>query len=222
MKTRMFGSNGNLIMAIALGFMTANASASTTINFATGQDSNGNVQLSGNSLDANWKESNANNPQNPPNSYVVTPSNPDWYGGWFANGPNSSWIAPNPNDANGNGNFTLTYTFNLAGYDLTTAAFDNLRWSIDDGGFVQLNGHTEASLSNGNWGSFHTFSIPVSHLAQTLNTLTITGTGSDIYLEGARLEGMLTVSSIPEPETYAMFMAGLSLMGFMMYRRKAV
>jgi hypothetical protein len=53
MKTRMFGSNGKLIMAIALGFMTANASASTTINFATGQDSNGNVQLSGNSLDAN-------------------------------------------------------------------------------------------------------------------------------------------------------------------------
>ena len=81
MKTGMFRINGNLIMAIALGFMTANAFASLPINFATGQDSSGNIQLIDNSLDANWKESNAVSPINPPNSYVVSPNNPDWYAG---------------------------------------------------------------------------------------------------------------------------------------------
>jgi hypothetical protein len=221
MNTRMFGINQTLVMTIALGLVSANAFASLPINFATGQDGSGNVQLSGNSLDANWKESNANNPQNPPSSYVVASDNADWGGGgWFANGSNSSWIAPNPNDATGNGNFTLTYTFDLTGYDLNTVAFQNLRWSIDDGGYVQLNGHTEASLSSGNWGSFHAFSIPVSDLVQTVNTLTITSTGSDNLLEGARLEGTLSVSPIPEPETYAMLLAGLGLVGFIARRRK--
>ena len=186
----------------------------------------GNIRISGNSPDANWKESNANNALNPPNSYVVAPENADWGGipapgVWFPNGPNSSWIAPNPNDAHGNGNFTLTYTFNLAGYDLTTATFNDLRWSIDDAGFVQLNGHTEASLASGNWSSFNSFSIPVSHLEQTVNTLTITSTGSDGFLDGARLEGTLTISPIPEPATYAIFMAGLILVSFLSRRYRS-
>jgi len=222
METRIFGRATHLMMAIALGSMGANAFASLPINFATGQDSSGNIQLSGNSLDANWKESNAVDPKNVPNSYVVASDNGDWGGGgWFANGPNSSWIAPNPDNANGNGNFTLTYTFNLEGYDLDKVAFQNLMWSIDDGGYVQLNGHTEASLVPGNWGSFHAFSIPASDLVQTVNTLTITGTGSDNFLEGARLEGTLSVSPVPEAETYAMLLAGLGLMSFIARRRKS-
>jgi hypothetical protein len=223
MEPRIFGMRGtHLVIAIAFGSMGANAFASLPINFATGQDSSGNIQLSGDSLDANWKESNVGNPQNPLNSYVVAPINADWgEGSWFANGPGSSWIAPNPNDAFGNGNFTLTYTFNLEGYDLTKVAFHNLMWSIDDAGFVQLNGHTEASLAPGNWGSFHAFSIPVSHLLQTVNTLTLTGTNADFIDEAVRLQGTLTVSPVPEPETYAMLLAGLGLMSFMSYRRKA-
>ena len=231
METRIFGRATHLMMAIALGSIGANAFASLPINFATGQDSSGNIQLSGNSLDANWKESNAIDPKNAPNSYVVTPSNADWAtdlgaGGWFANGPHSSWIAPNPDHAYGNGNYTLTYTFNLDGYDLTTATFHNLMWAIDDNGIVQLNGHTEASLvsdipSPVDWGSFHAFSIPVSDLVQTVNTLTITSTGSDNFLEAARLEGTLSISPIPEPETYAMLLAGLGLMGFIARRRKS-
>jgi hypothetical protein len=230
MKIRMFGINGFQIMAMALGLMTTNAFASPkTINFATGQDSNGNIQLTGNSLDANWKESNAVSPISPPNSYVVAPNNADWGNppsglpGWFSNGPDSSWIAPNPNDAHGNGNYTLTYTFNLAGYDLNTASFNNLQWAIDDGGSVQLNGHTEASLPTpgDSWAAFHPLSIPVSHLAQTINTLAITSIGSDTNIEAARLEGTLTISPIPEPETYAMLLAGLGLVGFITRRRKS-
>jgi hypothetical protein len=209
--------------------MTANAFASPkTINFATGQDSNGNIQLTGNSLDTNWKESNAVSPISPPNSYVVAPNNADWGNapsgrlGWFPNGPDSSWIAPNPNDAHGNGDYTLTYTFNLAGHDLHTASFNNLQWTIDDGGSVQLNGHTEASLPFGdNWAAFHPLSIPVSHLAQTINTLVITSIGSDINREAARLEGTLTISPVPEPETYAMWLAGLGLVSFIARRKSA-
>jgi hypothetical protein len=34
------------------------------------------------------------------------------------------------------------------------------------------------------------------------------------------LHGTLNVAAVPEPETYAMMMAGLGMMGFMVRRRK--
>lgn len=222
MKTRMFGINGFQILAIALGLVTTNAFASPkTINFATGQDSNGNIQLIGNSLDANWKESGGANPKNPPNSYVVAPGNGDWGPSWLHNGPDSSWIAPNPNDIYGNGTFTITYTFDLSGYDSSSATFRGLQWAIDDGGTLVLNGHLEASLpgAEANWTAFHPFTMPTNHLLQGVNTLQIIGGASDFGYEGSRVEGTLTISPIPEPETYAMLLAGLGLVTFIASRR---
>src|SRR5689334_2454536 len=59
---------------------------------------------------------NASNYYNSPNSYVVSSTGIDWYGDWFSNGLNSSWIAAAPNMA-ANGNMTFSYNFDLTGYD---------------------------------------------------------------------------------------------------------
>lgn len=216
-----FGKLGYIaIVAAAVALMSPRAHA-LVINFATGQDGSGNIQTIGDSLDANWKERNANSPKLVPNTYVVSPwgnGSADWYWEWFYNGPNSSWIAPNPDNAFGNGSFTLTYTFDLTGYDLSTASFSGLQWSIDDRGNVQLNGHTEASQPSLQWGSFHSFTIPVTDLVQGINTLTINSVNSDNDFEAVRFEGELTISpaasSVPEPASLALLGAAFAGLAF--------
>ena len=164
MKTKFFSINRTLITAIAFGVMTTSAFASSkTINFATGQDSNGNIQLRGGSYDGNWMIIGDNpflpappfNALNPPNSFVVAPVNGGFSPYWFMNGPDSTWISANPNSLDGTV-VIYTYTFSLAGDDLRTAAFDNLKWALDDRGTIQLNDHLEASLR---WGPGDVFSF---------------------------------------------------------------
>jgi len=211
-----------LAMAIAFAAMTPSAFASSlTINFATGQNSSGVVQTAGNSLDANWKASSGNSPANLPNSYVVAPGNADWdwAGVWPANGPASSWIAPNPNSATGNGNFTVTYTFDLTSYNLATAVFSTFAWGIDDSGSVILNNHTVASLFHG-WGPLTAFNIPTLDLVQGVNTLQIVGTGSDSYLEASRLQGMLDISTSATPLPAAIWMVFPALVGLIGVARR--
>ena len=45
------------------------------------------------------------------------------------------------------------------------------------------------------------------------------GLGIDLHNEGGKIS-LTVITAVPEPETYAMLLAGLGLMGFMAYRRK--
>lgn len=208
------------VICAALAFLALSAgpSLALTIDFATGQNPSGTISTTGDTQDVNWTASNANTYKNSPHTYVVDSSNADWFSGWFANGPNSSWIAPNPDSSN-NGNFTLTYTFNLTGYDLSSAVFSGTQWSIDDAGFVALNGNALDTEGGGQWGSFHSFSVPLGDLLQGVNVLTMTGTGSDNFLEAARLEGTLTISpsaaTTPIPAALPLFASGLLGLGWL-------
>src|SRR5207253_9952116 len=131
-------------------------------------------------------------------------------GPWVANGPNSDWVARNPNvNDQGVQPYTFFRSFDLTGLDLSTVSISGM-WTIDDGGTLKLNGNQVAilDLSTSPWTSLHSFSVATGSpfLAQGVNTLTMTVTQSDHFDEGARLEGTLS-GSVPEP-------ASLSLLAF--------
>jgi len=192
------------IFAIAMTISAAGlAQAQQTVNFATGLDSSGNVQLSGDLLDANWTITGGQTMKNGATAgqaFTVTSGDADWYGGWQANGPNSSWITQNPDSAD-NGLIDAKFTFNLDQSQLASAVFSNMGVSLDDSGQVLLNGNVEVSgLSYGNAGALTPFTINPADLVAGQNTLEIQVTGTDYNLEAVRLEGMLTVQSVPAPK----------------------
>jgi hypothetical protein len=130
-----------LLAAALVGLTAASAAGSAKaqyIDLSTGLDSSGNIQRKGGSLDANWTVTGAVNPLDPPNAYVVSKRDADWYGGWVSNGAYSSWIAANPFDATGNGLMTFTTTFNVA--TPSTAVIIGGAWSLDGRGTLWLNG----------------------------------------------------------------------------------
>ena len=128
------------------------------------------------------------NPLDPPNAYVVAPSDADWSGNWLGNGPYSSWIAANPNDATGNGLMTFTDTFNVA--TPSTAVIIGGAWAIDDQGTLSLNGHLLSTVPNHAFGHLTAFSTTASDFVAGSNTLTMVVTKTDFFLEGARLRAI--------------------------------
>jgi hypothetical protein len=159
------------------------------VDLSTGLDSSGNIQHTGGSLDANWKVTGAVKPLDQPNAYVVAPNDADWYGGWVRNGPYSSWIAANPNDAHGNGLMTFTETFDVT--TPSTAVIIGGAWAIDDYGTLSLNGHPLSTVPNHAFGHLTAFSTTASDFVSGLNTLTMQMTATDTFLEGGRLRGWL-------------------------------
>jgi hypothetical protein len=165
------------------------------------------------------------NPLDPPNAYVVAPGDADYYGGWIGNGPYSSWIAANPNDATGNGLMTFTDTFNVA--TPSTAVIIGGAWTIDDQGTLSLNGHLLFTIPHQEFRHLHAFSTTASDFVAGLNTLTMVVTKTDFFLEGARLRGWLVDagsaapetalvgagSAVPEASTWAMLVAGFVGLG---------
>jgi hypothetical protein len=217
------------LLAAALVGLTAASAASSTkaqyVDLSTGLDSSGNIQHKGGSLDANWTVTGASNPLNPPNVYVVAPSDVDW-GSWTRNGRYSSWIAANPFDTFGNGgNMTFTTTFNVA--TPSTAIIIGGAWAVDNDGTLSLNGHLLSTLTVQQYGHLHAFSTTASDFVAGLNTLTMQIFG-DGYSDGRRLRGWLVYSgsagpvatlvgagsAVPEASTWAMMLLGFAGLGY--------
>jgi len=213
------------VAAAALVLLGAAGASAGAIVVSTGLDGSGNLQSAGNSVDANWTYVDANFSPTSGNTYVVASNNTDWFGGWLANGPNSDWISPDP-DVSGYGTYPYSFstTFGLSDYDLSTVSLSGA-WAIDDQGSLFLNGNLISSIGDGNWGSLTAFSVPVNSpdFNQGLNTLTITMTWTDDYLEGVRLEGSVTgdVQSTPEPGSWALAGLGALAIGAIGRRRRA-
>jgi hypothetical protein len=103
-------------------------------------------------------------------------------------------------------------TFDLTGFDPATASISGL-WTLDDVGTLSLNGHVIDTQTGTPWFSLHAFSVPAGSpfFLPGLNTLEISITGSDNFIEGVRLEGTLIATPVPEPTSVALF--SLALVG---------
>jgi hypothetical protein len=157
-----------LLAVFSVGLTAASAAGvakAQYVDVSTGLDSSGNIQHTGGSLDANWTVTGAVNPLDPPNAYVVAPGDADWgTGAWIGNGPYSSWIAANPNDAHGNGLMTFTDTFNVA--TPSTVIIIGGAWAIDDSGTLSLNGNVLSMLTISSREVGHLHALPQATLSR--------------------------------------------------------
>lgn len=147
------------------------------------------------------------------------------------------WIANNSTGTNGwMGDWTFfvfRQTFDLSGYDPATALLQ-FQWAADDSGEGYAYRGTwvpKFSLNNGSmvsWGSGPTYDFgPTvtldSGFVSGLNTIDFYVEGNGVT-DGFALQTMgfsaLEVAPVPEPETYAMMLAGLGLLGIAARRRK--
>lgn len=133
------------------------------------------------------------------------------------------------------GNFTDTFNFDLAGMSKVGAdatnngtlvsigviSFTNQAISFFSG---KLDGH-DLTLTTTSTAGGNPYSTVVT-ASLKLDPQVILGTGShSLVLKGtadvgSQYTGHINVSPVPEPETYAMFLAGLGALGLMAYRRR--
>ena len=145
---------------------------------------------------------------------------------WTANTTVSKWITPTSNvgdwlDPDVNGVYDYRLSFDLSGYDASTAAFTG-RFAADNSVVVLLNGQQIASGHKfDTWLSFGASSGFTSGI-NTLDFIVTNGRQVDDNPTGLRAEFLSSVAApVPEPETYAMLLAGLGLITYTARRRKA-
>ena len=145
-------------------------------------------------------------------------------GNWMANTITSKWITPTTSqgesfDPSANGTYSWKLNFDLTGFNASTASFTG-RFAADNNAKVKLNG-TEVGSANG-FTSFYDFgaSTGFNSGVNTLEFVVINTAQRTGNPTGLRVEFLQSnVTPVPEPETYAMLLAGLGLMGVISRRR---
>ncbi|USX24324.1 PEPxxWA-CTERM sorting domain-containing protein [Oxalobacteraceae bacterium OTU3CINTB1] len=145
---------------------------------------------------------------------------------WMTNDSTSKWITPTSNqaqsfDAWSAGTYTYSLSFDLSGYKAGSAGF-SARMAADNSVVVLLNNQQISSASGFmGWSDFasnggfvdgvNKLDFVVTNWAQNSGNPT-----------GLRVEFTnSTVAPVPEPETYAMMLGGLALVGAIARRRKS-
>jgi hypothetical protein len=210
----MYKSIAVVLLALFSVFAARTSYAiAASLNLSTGLDASDALITVGNTPDAHWTVDQPLGGIAP--ARVVTPS--DAGGGfpaWAANGPLSTWITI---DASMVGNapvipYTYYRTFNVAPADVAQATISGT-WGIDDSGDLRLNGNLISTLVS-DYSATTPFSVAAGSglFVAGLNTLTITMTFSDNFLEAVRLQGAL---SVPEPSSF--ILAALGIIGLAVF-----
>ena len=211
-----------LVVAMGLASMGAQAAAISGL-YNTG------AGLAANAQDMNYALSSTTTIVGT-NGYVTANGSFPLAGNWLANDATSSWLTPTDNqartfDASSNGIYTWSTTFNLTGFDATTASLTG-RFAADNSAIAYLNG-VQIGTSGGfsSWSSFSA----ASNFNAGLNTLSFVVTNlrqAGSNPTGLRVEflssDVTAVTPVPEADTYAMMFAGLGLMGLIARRKKTV
>jgi hypothetical protein len=157
---------------------------------------------------------------------VITYNNQWPISPWIGNDGTSKWITPTADqaqsfDAWNTGTYTYSLSFDLSGYKADTASF-SARVAADNAVAVLLNNHLVSSAAGfTGWSSFTTnagFIDGVNKLDFVVTNWAQNGGNPT----GLRVEFTdSTVTPVPEPETYAMMLGGLALVGAIARRRKS-
>lgn len=113
-------------------------------------------------------------------------------------------------------NITVGEALKLSFNQTVTISAIGLR---DDGHNISFTPGTkfDYSFDNLSWTSTElTASVAMNHIGQDFYIRYGSNNGAQFYLSS------MTVAAVPEPETYAMLMAGLGVIGFMSRRRKSL
>jgi hypothetical protein len=209
-----------LALVIAMGLASVNAYAVDIVGLnntgagltAPAQDTNYTVTTPSSTVDF---------------GYVTTNGTFPLSGAWLANDATSSWLTPTANQSDSldpvvDGIYTWTTTFNLTGYDASTASFTG-RFAADNAAIAYLNGQ-QIGTSTG-FSSWSAFSATASSFVAGVNTLSFVLTNEALSSgnpTGLRVEFLSSsVAAVPEADTYALMLAGFGLMGMVVRRKNA-
>jgi hypothetical protein len=226
------------LAALALTSSPAKADVITSL-FNTGLDASGN-KLGAGAIDPHWTL--VVNPENSgPQAYVTVTDGFPIPSAWVSNPGNAQWIMPTSGFAENNtsGSYAYQTTFDLSGFDPTTASV-TFRVAADNRvSGVFLNGNDVGFSYAGPTGTGDAYtafsdSFTISNPAffqDGLNQLQFQVVndpvdGGAYCYDPQNPTGMLVkiygkACPIPEPSTYAMVGAALGLFGLRRFRRKS-
>ncbi len=136
--------------------------------------------------------------------------------------PASDWVWTD----NGDQSTTYTFTFDLTGFDITTAELTGL-WGVDNTGTATLNGNGIANLPNvtiSNFSSLHAYSTDVdSDFIMGVNTLVFQladAGGPEAFRATAIVNADRMADPVPVPAALPLFAAGIAGFAGLKHRKK--
>lgn len=196
---------GSALLSAALA-----GSAGAQVIANTGQGAQG-------TLDPNWSQ---------PFGQARIISDGNLPGTAWATSPTSRWISMNDSPYQPTGTFNYSTTFDLTGFDISTAILSG-QWTVDDYATLMLNGNVLGTQS-GQWSFFTAFTVNggSGFFTSGVNTLTVSLTQADGYFDALNVDQLSitadAVSTTPEPASIALVATGLVGMFGVARRRRMV